>query len=65
MVTTRKTLHVGKESGKSSARWFGNPPNPNNERGSKHMGDGARAGDGKTSDTSILGKIVPKFLRGS
>jgi ribosomal protein L15 len=53
---TRKTKYVGKESGKSSSKWWGGRGNP--------KGYGASAGDGKTSDTSLLGKIVPVFKKG-
>lgn len=46
----------GWQSGKSSNRWFG---------GEGHSkGNGASTGDGKTSDKSILGKIIPTFRRG-
>lgn len=49
--------HQGRQSGKSSNRWFG---------GRGHAkGYGASAGDGKTSDKSILGKIIPVFRRGN
>ena len=59
---TEKTKHLGRESGKSSTRWFGG----GGSRGlaSDKHGWGARAGDGKTTDKSILGKIIPKFLKG-
>jgi hypothetical protein len=46
----------GRQSGKSSRRWFG---------GAIHAkGNGASTGDGRTTDASIAGKIIPKFLRG-
>jgi hypothetical protein len=61
-TVTRKTRYIGKESGKSSGRWFGPVGRPGTAE-AKH-GLGARAGDGRTSDKSILGKIVPKFLSG-
>jgi len=48
--------YQGRQSGKSSNRWFGGGGHP--------KGNGASTGDGQTSDSSILGKIVPKFLRG-
>jgi len=51
----RKTRYFGRESGKSSNRWFGGRGHP--------KGYGASTGDGKTSDKSILGKIVPVFKR--
>lgn len=54
---TKKNKIIGKESGKSSDRWFG--PGVGHPKG-----HGASTGDGRTSDKSILGKIVPKFLRG-
>ena len=54
---TKKTRHLGNESGKSSDRFFG--------RGVGHpKGHGASAGDGKTSDKSILGKIAVVFKSG-
>lgn len=56
-----KIPHVGRQSGKSSDRWF---RNSNMGSGLHPKGNGASAGDGKTSDESVLGKIVPKFLRG-
>lgn len=55
---TKKTIILGRESGKSSSRWFGGG------EAIHPKGNGASTGDGKTSDTSILGKIVPRFLRG-
>lgn len=51
-----KIPHVGRQSGKSSNRFFG---------GSQAKGHGASTGDGKTSDKSILGKIIPVFRRGN
>lgn len=54
---TQKTRHIGWESGKSSDSWFG--------RATGHpKGHGASTGDGRTSDTSILGKIVVVFRPG-
>lgn len=53
---TQKTRHLGNESGKSSNRWFGHTGHP--------KGNGASAGDGRTSNPSLLGKIVVKFLPG-
>jgi hypothetical protein len=45
--------YVGRQSGKSSNRWFG---------GEGHAkGNGASAGDGRKSDGSILGKIAVVF----
>jgi len=61
---TKKTKHLGRESGKSSGRWWRNSQDPAHTTFVQKHGDGARAGDGKTTDESILGKIVPKFLRG-
>jgi hypothetical protein len=52
----RKTPSVGRQSGKSSNRWFGGTGHP--------KGNGASAGDGRTSDKSILGKIIPLFKSG-
>jgi hypothetical protein len=54
---TKKTRYVGNESGKSSSRFFGGGGHP--------KGYGASTGDGKTSDKSILGKIVPVFKKGT
>jgi hypothetical protein len=54
---TRKTRHLGNESGKSSDRFFG--------EGVGHpKGHGASAGDGRTSNKSILGKIAVVFKPG-
>jgi hypothetical protein len=61
-VLTKKTRYVGLESGKSSTRWFGPSSRPGTEA-AKH-GYGARAGDGKTVNESIVGKIVAKFKSG-
>lgn len=52
---TKKTRHLGNESGKSSNRFFG---------GSQPRGHGASTGDGRTSNKSLLGKIVPVFKSG-
>ena len=59
---TEKTSHLGRESGKSSSRWFKNSSGTGS--GMHPKGYGASAGDGRTSDQSILGKIIPTFLRG-
>lgn len=53
---TEKTKYLGLESLKSSNKMFGGTGHP--------KGNGASAGDGNTSDKSVLGKIIPKFLRG-
>lgn len=58
-TVTEKTKHLGQESGKSSNSWFGG-----DKSGTHPKGNGASAGDGRTSDTTILGKIVPKWLSG-
>lgn len=55
-----KIPYQGRQSGKSSAKWFGGAG-----RGMHPKGYGASTGDGRTSDPSLLGKIVPKFLRGN
>jgi hypothetical protein len=60
---TKKTKYVGRESGKSSTKWFGRSE-PAGTAGGDH-GYGARAGNGRTSNKSILGKIVPVFRRGN
>jgi hypothetical protein len=54
---TEKNRVVGRESLKSSNRWFGGGGHP--------KGYGASAGDGKTSDKSVLGKIAVIFKSGS
>lgn len=59
---SRKTRHLGKESGKSSTRWFGSS---GGTAAAREHGIGARAGDGRTSDKSILGKIAVTFRRGN
>jgi hypothetical protein len=54
-----KPPYQGRQSGKSSSSWF--------KSGDPHMhpkGYGASTGDGKTTDKSIVGRIVSKFLRG-
>lgn len=56
---TNKTRHLGRESGKSSSRWFG-PAGPPGSAAAQH-GNGARAGDGRTSNPSLLGKIAVIF----
>jgi len=60
---TKKTEHVGRESGKSSTRWFGRSE-PAGTAGGDH-GYGARAGDGRTSNPGILGKIKVTFRKGN
>lgn len=54
-----KTPYVGRQSGKSSSRWFGGG------QGIHPKGNGASAGDGVTSDKSILGKIAVVFRKGN
>lgn len=56
---TKKTKHLGRESGKSSTRWFG-PSDKPGTYAAKH-GYGARAGDGRTDSRGILGKIAVVF----
>ena len=51
---TKKTKYLGNESGKSSDRWFG--PGTGHPRG-----HGASTGDGRTTDRSVVGKIVAVF----
>lgn len=58
---TKKTKHLGRESGKSSTKWFGRSE-PKGTAGGDH-GYGARAGDGRTSNKSLLGKIIPVFKK--
>lgn len=55
---TKKTSHLGRESGKSSNRFFGGGESIHPK------GNGASTGDGRTSDKSILGKIVVIFKGG-
>lgn len=49
--------YQGRQSGKSSNRWFGGGGHP--------KGNGASTGDGQTSDKSILGKIAVIFKSGN
>ena len=58
-----KTPYVGRQSGKSSSTWFRNAATGAGS-GMHPKGYGASAGDGKTSDKSILGKIKVVFRRG-
>lgn len=53
---TEKTSYLGKESGKSSARFFGGASRVMHEKG-----DGASAGDGRTTDKKVAGRIKPEF----
>lgn len=46
----------GRQSGKSSNRFFGGGGHP--------RGNGASTGDGRTSNPSILGQILPVFRKG-
>jgi hypothetical protein len=61
---TEKSRYLGKESGKSSGRWFRNANDPPPRTEAQRHGRGARTGDGRTSNASLLGKIVPVFRRG-
>lgn len=56
-----KVPHQGRQSGKSSNKWF----TSNGRRVGHPKGNGASTGDGQNTDTSIVGKIIPKFLRGN
>lgn len=51
---TEKTKYVGKESGKSSTRWFGGHPGDS----TGGHGRGARTGDGKTTILGLVKKVV-------
>lgn len=53
--------YQGRQSGKSSNRWFRKPGHGTTMH---PRGNGASAGNGRTSDTSILGKIIPVFRKG-
>lgn len=57
---TAKTRYVGRESGKSSNRYF---RNSNTGAGSDlhEKGNGASTGDGRTTDSKVAGKISPEF----
>jgi hypothetical protein len=56
-----KTPWQGRQSGKSSGSWW----TSSTAAPAIHpRGNGASTGDGHTSDQSLLGKIMPKFLRG-
>jgi hypothetical protein len=57
---TEKTKHLGRESGKSSSRWFRNS-NTGAGTSAHPKGYGASAGDGRTTDKTVAGKIVPTF----
>ena len=59
-----KIPYQGRQSGKSSSTWFRNPASGSGT-GMHPKGYGASAGDGRTSDTSILGKIKVVFRRGN
>ncbi len=61
---TEKTKHLGKESLKSSGKWFRNSQMPTGAAIVHKNGHGASAGDGRTSDKSILGKIIVVFRSG-
>lgn len=58
-----KVPYLGRQSGKSSNKWFRNSSGTGADLHPR--GNGASAGDGKTSDASILDKIIPEFLRGN
>lgn len=59
---SRKTRHFGRESGKSSTRWFGNSE-PRGTAGGDH-GYGARAGDGRTTDKGLIAKVAEALKLG-
>jgi hypothetical protein len=59
---TEKNKYIGRESGKSSSKWFG-PSEPKGTAGGDH-GYGARAGDGRTTDKTVAGKIEVEFQPG-
>lgn len=61
---TEKRGIIGRESGKSSTRWFTNSNQGAPKGFIGQHGYGARAGDGRTSDKSILGKIAVVFRPG-
>lgn len=63
VMMTKKTRHVGRESGKSSTKFFGRSESAGTAGGDH--GYGARAGDGRTSNPGILGKIKVVFKPGS
>lgn len=52
---TEKGPYIGRETGKSSTKWFGRSE-PAGTAGGDH-GYGARTGDGRTSNPQIVGKI--------
>lgn len=58
---TKKGPYLGRESGKSSTRFFGRSE-PAGTAGGDH-GYGARTGDGRNPDKSIVGKIKVIFRR--
>lgn len=51
---TEKTKYVGKESGKSSTRWFGGHPGDS----TGGHGRGARTGDGKTTVLGLVKNVI-------
>ncbi len=55
-MTQKKIPYVGRQSGKSSAKYFGGSGRYLHEKG-----NGASAGDGETTDKSVAGKITPEF----
>ena len=57
---TEKGEYIGLESGKSSNRWF---RNSNTGAGSDThpKGNGASAGDGRTTDPKVAGKVEVTF----
>ena len=57
---TEKTEYVGRESGKSSDRWFRNS-NTGSGSGLHSRGNGASAGDGRTTDPEVAGKVQVEF----
>jgi hypothetical protein len=59
---TEKNEYIGRESGKSSSKWFGRSE-PAGTAGGDH-GYGARTGDGKTTDKNVAGKIEVEFQPG-
>lgn len=54
-----KIPYQGRQSFKSSDRWFGGG------RALHERGNGASAGNGKTSDKTVLAKIIVVFKRGN
>lgn len=52
--------YVGRQSGRSSSRWFGGA-----DSGLHPQGNGASAGDGRTTDSSLKSGLIKLIFRRS